>query len=161
MPASRTVNSVCSSSGSASAAAAAAGAAATAAAALMPYVSSMAFTNSTMSSRLQSLTASTTSFGLVLVAAIECSSLRGLGAALQLFLVGLEHADDLLQRGLDGRNELRDGALHGAQHLGQQDLARGQVRRLPDLVGGHDPALHQAADDLEADPGLPRELAQH
>src|SRR5215472_9886018 len=96
IPDRRTVNSVCSSSGSASATAAAAGAAATAAAALMPNSSSMAFTASTMSSTLQSLSASTKSLGLILVAAIgvvASCSLRGLRAAVQLFPAGLEQPD--------------------------------------------------------------------
>src|SRR5215471_11698282 len=121
----------------------------------------MDFTNSMMSIRLQSLTASTTSFGLILLVAIRCSSLRGLRAALQLVPVGLEHADHLLQRRLDDPHELRGRALDRAQQLSQQHLARREVGRLPGLVRAHDPALDQAADDLEADPGLTGELAEH
>src|SRR5206468_3230610 len=71
-----TVNSVCSSSGAAASPAAgpAAAATATGAAALMPNSSSMAFTASTTSRMLQSLSASTNSFGVILVAAIYAAS---------------------------------------------------------------------------------------
>src|SRR5262249_7700012 len=77
---STSVTSVCSSSGSASATAVAAGAAATAAAALMPNSSSIAFTASTTSSTLHSLSASTKSFGVSLVAIVTVPprELRGL-----------------------------------------------------------------------------------
>src|SRR5207245_5397183 len=123
---------------------------ATAAAALMPNSSSMAFTASTTSSTLHSFRASTNSFGVIFVVAISISSSpsdwccsvspggRGqalvVRGALQLFPVGLEQADQLLDGRLDGCNQLSDRALQGAQQLGQQDLARRQVRHLPDRL---------------------------
>src|SRR5207244_13553783 len=101
-----TVNSVCSSAaGAASPPAVGPAAAATAigTAALMPNSSSMAFTASTTSRMLQSLSASTKSFGVILVAAIVT-----LPPVLSCTRSALQ---ELLEGGFAGFFKLNGGAL--------------------------------------------------
>src|SRR5579884_2676284 len=143
-----TSNDVFSSAAAPPSAAAGAPAAATAtgAAAVMPHSSSILFFSSTSSSTVMlpscSNTVSTAAIGLVLLRCVG-------GFVLKLLDACIDQPIEVLERCVDQARDRVEGRDHRADHLAAEHLDRREFRERVDVGAGDDPALHDAAPDLE------------